>query len=275
MAFVTSGGVRDLIDLVGRDLACLELTARAAPVTEPRALLELEDAGARVYGLGGIGAEQFHPKLWLGHAGDRLLVLSGSANLTTAALSQNKEQMELLSVAASSEAANEHADRFSRLTEGRLGLADLASTPYWHRWEAQQTELARLSREQQKLAGELQRSGGLPDARHKALREALLRNLQETKEVRIPVGRGRTWVPQRTVNQVKDADDAQLVPMLARIVKETKLGFSRLVEHGRDDLLFERLILDESQTFHSLFSENMKLAARQRLKAHGLEQPVK
>jgi hypothetical protein len=271
VAFVTSGGVRDLIDLVGTDLSCLELTARAAPVTEPRALIGLEDAGARVYGLGGMWAWPFHPKLWLGHTSDRLMVLSGSANLTTPALTQNKEQMELLGVAADSEAAVAHTDRFSQLTAGRLGLADLRSTPYWERWEAQQPELTRLFREQQDLADELSRSPGLPDPRHKALREALLRNLQETKDARIHVAGGRTWVPQRTINQVNDADDAQLVPMLARIIKETKLGFSRLVEHGRDDLLFERLVLDESQIFHTLFSEDMKRAARQRLKDYGLE----
>jgi len=79
--------------------------------------------------------------------------------------------------------------------------------------------------------------------------------LQETKDARIPVEGGRTWVPQRTINQVNDADDEQLVPMLARIIKETKLRFSRLVEHGRDELLFERLVLDESQIFHTLFRE--------------------
>jgi HKD family nuclease len=271
VAFVTSGGVRELTGLVGQDLTRLELTARAAPVTEPRALLELEAAGARVHVLAGMRASRFHPKLWLGHAGERLLVLSGSANLTVPALSQNKEQMELLTVAANSEAAKEHTDRFSQLTDGRLSLTDLKSTPYWDRWEAQQTELVRLSREQEQLADELYRSPGLPDPRHMALREALLRNLQETKNARIPVEGGRTWVPQRTINQVNEADDAELVPMLARIIKETKLGFSRLVEHGRDELLFERLILEENQPFHTLFSEDMKQAARQRLKDYKLE----
>ena len=102
------------------------------------------------------------------------------------------------------------------------------------------------------------------------LREALLRNLQETKEARIPTQGVRTWVPQRTINQVNDADDAELVPMLARIIKETKLGFSRLVDHGRDDLLFERLVLDESQIYHTLFSEEMKRVAQQRLEDYGL-----
>lgn len=271
VAFVTSSGVRDLMDLVRTDLSRLELTARAAPVTEPNALLELEGAGARVFGVAGAWAPAFHPKLWLGHTRDRLLVLSGSANLTTPALTQNKEQMELLRVAADSEAADAHTERFRQLTAARLSLADLTGTTYWERWEAQQTELTRISREQQNLAAELSESPGLPDPRHKALRFALLRNLHETKDARIPVGNGRTWVPQRTINQVNDADDAQLVPLLARIIKETKLGFSRLVEHGRDDLLFERLVLDESQIFHSLMSEDMKQAARQRLREYGLE----
>jgi hypothetical protein len=67
------------------------------------------------------------------------------------------------------------------------------------------------------------------------------------------------------------ADDAQLVPLLARIIKEAKLGFSRLVEHERDDLLFERLVLDQSQIFHSLMSEDMEQAARRRLREYGLE----
>jgi HKD family nuclease len=270
VAFVTSSGVRDLVDLVGPDLSCLDLTARAAPVTEPNALIELEDAGARVFGLAGAWAPTFHPKLWIGHTGDRLLVLSGSANLTTPALSRNQEQMELISVAVASEAAVAHTERFRELTAARLSLTELKRSRYWDRWQAQQSELSRLLREQQNLAEELAQSAGLPDPRHKALREALLRNLQETKDARIPIEGGRTWVPQRTINQVNDADDAELVPLLARIIKETKLGFSRLVEHDRDDLLFERLVLDESAIFHTLMSEGMKRAARQRLKEYGL-----
>ena len=120
VAFVTRGGVRDLIGLVGTELSSLELTARAAPITEPSALLELEDAGARVYGLGGRWARSFHPKLWLGHASDRVIVFSGSANLTTPGLVQNEEQMELLSVAADSQAARAHTDRLRQLTAGRF-----------------------------------------------------------------------------------------------------------------------------------------------------------
>ena len=137
--------------------------------------LSWKDAGARVYGLGGMWARSFHPKLWLGHTTDRLMVLSGSATLTTPALTQNEEQMELLSFAANSEAAHAHTGRFSHLTAGRLALADLRSSPYWERWEAQQAERLRLSREQQNLADELYRSTELPDPRRKALREALLR----------------------------------------------------------------------------------------------------
>jgi HKD family nuclease len=162
VAFVTSGGVRDLIDLVGTDLSRLELTARAAPLTEPRALLALEDAGARVYGIGGKAARRFHPKLWLGHTADRLMVLSGSANLTTPALTQNQEQMELLGVSADSDAAVAQLHRFSRLIVGRLSLAELTGTPYWERWEALQT---RLAREKQDLADELSEPLGLPDPR--------------------------------------------------------------------------------------------------------------
>jgi HKD family nuclease len=129
VAFVTSSGVRDLMDLVRTDLSRLELTARAAPVTEPNALLELEEAGARVFGVAGAWAPAFHPKLWLGHTSDRLLVLSGSANLTTPALRKNKEQMELLRVAADSEAADAHTERFRQLTAARLSLADLTARP--------------------------------------------------------------------------------------------------------------------------------------------------
>lgn len=266
VAFVTCGGIHDLIGLVGTDLSRLELTVRAAPISEPRALLELDDAGARVYGIGGMQAKRFHPKLWLGHTADRLIVLSGSANLTTPALTQNQEQMELFAVSAGSDAAVAHLHRFSQLIVGRLSLAELTGTRYWERWEALRT---RLLKEQQDLADELSKPLGLPDPRHRALREALLRNLQETKDLRIPLESGGSWVPQRTTNMVNKADDAELVPMLARIIKEAKLGFSLLVKHERDDLLFERLVLDERQLFHSLFSEDMKRAARERLNDFG------
>ncbi len=262
VAFVTSSGVRELIDLVGSDLSRLELTARAAPITEPSALLALEEAGAAVYGIGGQWAGRFHPKLWLGHSDDSLMVLSGSANLTTPALTQNREQMELLRIAPASEAAAAHLHRLGQLVVARVSLADLKDTPYWERWEALQTELAR---HHQQLADELSQPLGLPDPRHQALREALLTNLQETKDLRIPLESGRPWVPQRTINTLNSTDDAGLVPMLARIVKETKDGFNLLVEHGRDDLLFERLVLDQSRDFHSLFTEDMKRSARKRL----------
>jgi HKD family nuclease len=268
VAFVTSGGIHDLIGLVGTDLSRLELTVRAAPISEPRALLELEAAGARVYGIAGTRARRFHPKLWLGHTGDRLMVLSGSANLTTPALTQNQEQMEPFSFSAGSDAAAAHLHRFSQLIVDRLSLEELTDTPYWERWEVLQT---RLANEQRDLADELSKPLGLPDPRHRALREALLRNLQETKDSLIPLESGGPWVPQRTINMVNKADDAELVPMLARIIKETKTGFSLLVNHGRDDLLFERLVLDESLPFHSLFSEDMKQAARERLNEFGLE----
>ena len=246
----------------------MELTVRAAPISEPRALLDLEAAGARVHGIAGTRAQSFHPKLWLGHTSDWLMVLSGSANLTTSALTQNREQMELFSVSAGSDAATAHLNRFSELIVDRLSLAELTDTPYWERWETLQT---RLANEQRDLADELSKPLGLPDPRHAALREALLRNLQETKDLRIPLKSGAPWVPQRTINTITKADDAELVPKLARIIKETKTGFSLLVENGRDDLLFERLVLDESLPFHSLLSEDMKQAARERLNDFGLE----
>jgi hypothetical protein len=152
VAFVTSGGVHDLIGLVGTDLSRVELTVRAAPISEPRALLELEAAGARVYGMGGPWARGFHPKLWLGNAGDRLMVLSGSANLTTPALAQNQEQMELFAVPADSDAATAHRHRLGQLIAGRLSLAELTHTPYWERWEVLKT---RHRKEQRALADEL------------------------------------------------------------------------------------------------------------------------
>jgi hypothetical protein len=152
VAFVTSGGVHDLIGLVGPDLARLEVTVRAAPISEPRALLELEAAGARVYGMAGTWARGFHPKLWLGNTGDRLMVLSGSANLTTPALAQNQEQMELFAVSADSDAATSHLHRLGRLIVGRLSLAELIGTPYWERWEALQI---RHRQEQRAIADEL------------------------------------------------------------------------------------------------------------------------
>ena len=162
VAFVTSGGVRDLVDLVGADLSRLELTVRAAPLSEPRALLALEDAGARVYGMAGIWARRFHPKLWLGHTADRLMVLSGSANLTTPALTQNQEQMELFSVSADSDAAVAHRHRLAELVVGRLSLAELTGTPYWERWEELKI---RHAKEQRDLADELSQPLGLPDPR--------------------------------------------------------------------------------------------------------------
>ena len=134
VAFVTSGGVRDLVDLVGADLSRLELTVRAAPLSEPRALLALEDAGHASTAWLACGKEISSRTLARAH-GRPPDGASGSANLTTPALTQNQEQMELFSVSADSDAAVAHRHRLAELVVGRLSLAELTGTPYWERWE--------------------------------------------------------------------------------------------------------------------------------------------
>ena len=67
VAFVTGSGVQHLADILsGSSNVSLEITARAADVTEPEALLALRDGlGADVSVVIGRHARAFHPKLWL------------------------------------------------------------------------------------------------------------------------------------------------------------------------------------------------------------------
>lgn len=83
VAFVTLGGVRILGELLHEEApVSLRLVARGAPITEPSALVQLADMGADVSVVVGAQAQAFHPKLWIGSASGRFLVLSGSGNLT-------------------------------------------------------------------------------------------------------------------------------------------------------------------------------------------------
>lgn len=127
VAFVTPSGVDLLAALLQRHpgIEELEVVARGAPITDPRALLTLRDRlGARVGVVVGAEAPGFHPKLWLLQGGDGLGVLAGSGNLTAGGLRDNREQFELVEV-HDPEEIEAHEQRFEDLTAGAVPLEEL------------------------------------------------------------------------------------------------------------------------------------------------------
>jgi HKD family nuclease len=136
VAFVSGAGVNALERLIdGKEGVTLRVTARAAAITSPDALLALRDRlGADVSVVIGRGASLFHPKLWLIRDADSLHVLSGSGNLTEGGLSTNSEQFEHRSLIRKSAEGDEELRRFKRLTAAAVPLGKAIECGAWEAW---------------------------------------------------------------------------------------------------------------------------------------------
>lgn len=113
VAFVTSAGVEHLASALAEIQGIrVQITARAADVTEPDALLALRDeVGADVSVVIGRHARAFHPKLWIIERPDKIVVLSGSGNLTNGGMVANDEQFDVIEYATGSDDAAESVRR--------------------------------------------------------------------------------------------------------------------------------------------------------------------
>lgn len=111
--------------------------------TDPAAVEALHHAGADVrlfLGRPGQTAEAFHPKLYLIELGRRLVVFSGSSNLTSGGLSLNVEQYEELVVR--DRVRDIHLRRFRRLWQYGEAFDDVAASPDWARYRRRYRALA-------------------------------------------------------------------------------------------------------------------------------------
>ena len=137
VAFVTTGGVKHLASVLDRVRdTSVEITARAADVTEPEALLMLrDDLDADVSIVIGQHSRSFHPKLWIIERPDKTVVLSGSGNLTGGGLVINDEQFEVIEYAPGADVVAQH-ERFDHLTRYSQPLDSIEHTAIWHEWLA-------------------------------------------------------------------------------------------------------------------------------------------
>lgn len=136
VAFVTGSGVQCLAGiLTGSSNVSLEITARAADVTEPEALLALRNGlGADVSVVIGRHARAFHPKLWLIERSDLVIVLSGSGNLTAGGLVTNDEQFELIEYEPDDPLVEAHRERLDHLTQHAQPLDVIEAAAIWREW---------------------------------------------------------------------------------------------------------------------------------------------
>jgi hypothetical protein len=270
VAFVTSSGV-DLLERLRSSHASLELqiVARGAPITDPRALLRLDALGVDVAVVVGPASHLFHPKLWLARADRELHVLAGSGNLTAGGLETNHEQFEYLIIPhQETELIDLHEDRFQTFAKLAVPLASIIGSTFWAEWQSQLARRDALASQERELDERLAATVDSSVAKAQ-LYEDLVKLFERTRaEVRIPApgGGDRPYVATRFKQSIdRGHRDGLIVPAVARIVREPTEGFGHLAAAGRPDLMVESLVLDETKLYHHLFSKETKAHARANL----------
>lgn len=270
VAFVTESGVRMFRDLDVKGDCSVEFVARGAPITQPSALVQLEDLGASVSVVIGSEAARFHPKLWLIYSADDLIVLSGSGNLTSGGLRDNAEQFELGRIQLADEASvAEQEKRFETLGAGARSLEDLRSTGFWTVWTQQTEARDEIARRLHELDSRLSLTADASLA-HEELYKDLVGIYEKTKiEVKIPNPSGgeRPYVASRFKQAIdRGRREGTLVPVVKGIVGRRTEGFEHLAQASRPDLMVETLVLNEEKPYHRLFDGQTKQNARRNLR---------
>lgn len=267
VAFVTSSGVERMsVLLTERTPLDLEVIARGAPITQPAALEQLAGLGAKISIVVGQRAQNFHPKLWLAKAPDKLHVLAGSGNLTAGGLGTNDEQFEYLQLAAENHAlVDQHEARFLAFADLAVPLADIQGTQYWTEWQRQVEERELLTAEERKLDRQLANAADISSILDRLYADlvALYEETKATVRIAAPGGGDRPYIASRFKQSIdRGYRQGLLPPAVARIVREPTEGFNHLAEANRPDLMVETLVLDTTKPYHHLFTETTKENAR-------------
>jgi HKD family nuclease len=270
IAFVTESGVERLAELLdGGGSPDIEIVARAGGVTSPDALLALRDRlGVEVSVAIGREASRFHPKLWMGRAGERLSVLSGSGNLTEAGLLENDEQFDLSHLHIDSEEAAEQMARFERLTERAVRLDEVVGTTIWDEWKTLLIKQRPRQLELRRLEASLE-SREVRPSREKD-RARLIDDLMELYEVtvaeRLVTKKGRHYVPTRFLQGIRRAQNGgDPVQLVYRICRYQTDGFDVILEADRPELTVESLVVDAAKAYHDLFTDSTRELSAKRL----------
>jgi HKD family nuclease len=269
VAFVTNGGVELLAGLLRDWPGNLGLVARGASITQPSALVRLEEMGASVSAVIGPRAQRFHPKLWLSEGPAGMDVLSGSGNLTEGGMTENDEQFELIHLGPEEvEPMAGHRLRFKTFQAHATPLEQIKAGRYWDRWVEFSARRDEIEREGREIDQTLAEEAGTP-AENAQLYSDLLAIYETAKEevtITSDDGSERPYVATRFKQAIdRGQREGTLVPVVGRIVRGPTEGFGRLAEAGRRDLMVETLVLDESKPYHHFFTAKSKELAQANL----------
>ena len=268
VAFVTCSGVAEIASILSSvQGAAIEITARAADVTEPEALLALrDDLGADVSVVIGRHARAFHPKLWLLDRPDKTVVISGSGNLTHGGLCSNDEQFEVFEFEPGDVTIAAHHDRYETLTRNAHPLDAIEGAAIWLEWLNVRRQQAQARRALAHAERNLNQREPIAD---RSLDKAkLVNDLQQiyddTVAADLPRADGERYYPTRLLVAIYAARDGNREPVkvVSDTIRRHTDGLDILLEAGRVDLTLEWLVLDESKPYHDLFSRaSVKLAS--------------
>lgn len=268
VAFVSLGGVGLLAPLLERNPEVkVTLVARGAPITDPDALVQLEDLGASVSVLAGTAATAFHPKLWLLRRASQLCVFSGSGNLTAGGLRTNQEQFEIMRFTDAVQIEAQEK-RLARLTDGAIPLHRFRGSLAWRLWRAQQDARVHLLEKEHAMNQALAESNPInrrPDV------EQLQRDMWDvydrTLAARLKKKNGHIYNPSGLRLQLEGKrGPKEPVPIAASICKSGTEGFDTIHEANRPDLTIEFLVVDPTRPYHDLFPEETRTLSARRLR---------
>jgi hypothetical protein len=272
VAFVSRPGAKILATLLEQHgVTELELVARGAPTTDPRALVELrEKLHADVRVVAGAGAVRFHPKLWLLRSADGLDVLSGSGNLTAGGLGDNREQFEILRLTDGAEQA-EQERRFASLTAGSVPLEAMMGSIAWREWLNVAAERERLNREIVRLDERLARSPTLDVGRaEEALEKDLWRIHDLTVAAKLPDPNSETGRPYNPSGFRLELEGHRGATgpahVVRRLCRQGTRGFEVILASGHWEFTVEALIVDPTTPYYELFRGELRERSEERLR---------
>lgn len=277
VAFVTESGVGHLAAILSeRENVSLEITARAADVTQPEALLTLRDGlGADVSVVIGRRARAFHPKLWLIEQPDAVIVLSGSGNLTEGGLVTNDEQFERIEYAPDDPLVEANRERLDDLTRHAQPLDVIEGSAIWLEWLTVIKKQAQARREFVRIEKAfLERE---PIADRAADKAQLIEDLQQiyddTVAADLPRADGEQYRPTRLLVALNAARAGERDPVkvVSDTIRRHTDGLDILLQAGRVDLTLEWLVLDESKPYRDLFGPRSIDLAHARIEEFRLE----
>lgn len=272
VAFVTRTGVAALWDIIGpRKGITIEVVARAADATEPEALTQLRERGAEVKVAIARAAPGFHPKLWLldDPMRGRLSVLSGSGNLTAGGLSRNVEQFEFWELDRNSVAAAEQHERFDHLTASAVAIERVEGGVRWQEWLEllkQQKQAKRAFEGRERRLSEREPVPGT-EAALIELAHDLWQLYHGIVEAGLTGEGGGPYRPNRFLQTLRRIDDgtADAVTTATNLCRRQSTGFDVLLVNDQPQLTVEALVVDDSKSYHHLFSSETKALATARL----------